>query len=254
MVEIVGSCRVSDIAIRTARISTNPHPLPGPDAEVVKGSRRKYTDNEAVAHMKRMLGAGKECQASLINYRKGGTPFINLVTIVPIPWDSDEIVYHVGFQVDLVEQPNAILRNMRDGSYQVNYTVVNNPQPSLKTASSKALIEPPSVKTIGLKQELLDLIGPVRANAAAAIGGEEAGKTEWLKYVLEETDGELILYTVPSVLDSPVFPFQTLCMCCLSKDSSITYRLVSLVFWNTSQRIYSTNIFRISVTRLTLCR
>ncbi|KAJ9119937.1 hypothetical protein QFC24_005420 [Naganishia onofrii] len=162
--------------------------LQSPDAEVVKGSRRKYTDNEAVAHMKRMLGAGKECQASLINYRKGGTPFINLVTIVPIPWDSDEIVYHVGFQVDLVEQPNAILRNMRDGSYQVNYTVVNNPQPSLKTASSKALIEPPSVKTIGLKQELLDLIGPVRANAAAAIGGEEAGKTEWLKYVLEETD------------------------------------------------------------------
>lgn len=140
--------------------------------------------------MKRMLGAGKECQASLINYRKGGTPFINLVTIVPIPWDSDEIVYHVGFQVDLVEQPNAILRNMRDGSYQVNYTVVNNPQPSLKTAPSKALIEPPSVKTIGLKQEQLDLIGPVRANAAAAIGGEEAGKSEWLKYVLEETDGE----------------------------------------------------------------
>ena len=162
----------------------------GPDGEIVKGSRRKYTDNEAVAHMKRMLGAGKECQASLINYRKGGTPFINLVTIVPIPWDTDEIVYHVGFQVDLVEQPNAILRNMRDGSYQVNYTVVNNPQPSLKPAPAKAIIEPPSVKTIGLKQEMLDLIGPTRANAAAAVGGEEAGKAEWLKFVLEEADGE----------------------------------------------------------------
>ncbi|KAJ9098958.1 hypothetical protein QFC19_006182 [Naganishia cerealis] len=162
--------------------------LQSPDAEVVKGSRRKYTDNEAVAHMKRMLGAGKECQASLINYRKGGTPFINLVTIVPIPWDTDEIVYHVGFQVDLVEQPNAILRNMRDGSYQVNYTVMNNPQPSLKTLPPKALIEPPSIKTIGLKQEQLDLIGPMRANAAAAIGGEDAGKSEWLKFVLEETD------------------------------------------------------------------
>jgi hypothetical protein len=138
-----------------------------------------------------MLGAGKECQASLINYRKGGTPFINLVTIVPIPWDSDEIVYHVGFQVDLVEQPNAILRNMRDGSYQVNYTVVNNPQPSLKPPPVKTIVEPPSVKTIGLKQELLDLIGPTRAHAAAVIGGEDAGKAEWLKFVLEETDGKL---------------------------------------------------------------
>lgn len=48
--------------------------LQSPDAEVAKGSRRKYTDNVAVAHMKRLLQAGKECQASLINYRKGGTP------------------------------------------------------------------------------------------------------------------------------------------------------------------------------------
>lgn len=190
--EIVGrNCRFLQSELLPGRDLLNQSDLnAGPDGEIVKGSRRKYTDNEAVAHMKRMLGAGKECQASLINYRKGGTPFINLVTIVPIPWDTDEIVYHVGFQVDLVEQPNAILRNMRDGSYQVNYTVVNNPQPSLKPAPAKAIIEPPSVKTIGLKQEMLDLIGPTRANAAAAVGGEEAGKAEWLKFVLEETDGE----------------------------------------------------------------
>lgn len=48
--------------------------LQSPDGEVVKGSRRRYTDNVAVGHMKRLLLAGKECQASLINYRKGGTP------------------------------------------------------------------------------------------------------------------------------------------------------------------------------------
>lgn len=48
--------------------------LQSPDGEVARGSRRKYTDNVAVSHLKRMLLAGKECQASLINYRKGGTP------------------------------------------------------------------------------------------------------------------------------------------------------------------------------------
>ncbi len=48
--------------------------LQSPNGDVVKGSRRKYTDNVAVAHIKRLLSAGKECQASLINYRKGGTP------------------------------------------------------------------------------------------------------------------------------------------------------------------------------------
>jgi hypothetical protein len=70
-----------------------------PDGEVTKGSRRRYTDNVAVSHLQRQLSQGKECQASLINYRKGGVPFINLVTVIPIPWDSDEIVFHVGFQV-----------------------------------------------------------------------------------------------------------------------------------------------------------
>jgi hypothetical protein len=34
------------------------------------------------------------------------------VTIIPITWDTDEIAYFVGFQVDLVEQPNAILEKV----------------------------------------------------------------------------------------------------------------------------------------------
>lgn len=70
-----------------------------PNGEVQKGSRRKFTDNIAVAHLQRQLAQGKECQASLINYKKGGVPFINLVTVVPIPWDTEEIMFHVGFQV-----------------------------------------------------------------------------------------------------------------------------------------------------------
>lgn len=154
--------------------------LQSPDGEVVKGSKRKYTDNIAVAHLKRMLNAGKECQASLINYRRGGIPFINLVTVVPIPWDGTDIVYHVGFQVDLVEQPNAILRNMRDGSYQVNYTVTNPPQPPMR---------PPGREVSGLSQDILEIMGQ-RVNAANFGQGEEGGKMEWLKMVLENSDGE----------------------------------------------------------------
>ncbi|WWC62132.1 uncharacterized protein I303_104723 [Kwoniella dejecticola CBS 10117] len=154
--------------------------LQAPDGEVVKGSKRKYTDNTAVAHLKRMLNAGKECQASLINYRRGGVPFINLVTVVPIPWDGTDIVYHVGFQVDLVEQPNAILRNMRDGSYQVNYTVSNPPEKPLR----------PPVREIGLtglSGEVMEIMGQ-RVNTLASGSGEEAGRMEWLKMVLDNTD------------------------------------------------------------------
>lgn len=154
--------------------------LQSPEGDVVKGSKRKYTDNVAVAHLKRMLNAGKECQASLINYRRGGIPFINLVTVVPIPWEGTDIVYHVGFQVDLVEQPNAILRNMRDGSYQVNYTVTNPPQPTLRLPG-------PQSDVSGLNDDVLDVMGS-RVNHVGFGIGEDSAKMEWYKMVLENAD------------------------------------------------------------------
>ena len=127
-----------------------------------------------------MLNAGKECQASLINYRRGGVPFINLVTVVPIPWEGTDIVYHVGFQVDLVEQPNAILRNMRDGSYQVNYTVTNPPQPPVRPAASRDV-------TQGLHPDIVEILGN-RVNQPGFGQGDDGGKSEWLKMVLENAD------------------------------------------------------------------
>lgn len=96
-------------------------------------------------------------------------------------------MYHVGFQVDLVEQPNAILRNMRDGSYQVNYMVQNNPQPPLKPAA-KPVVEPPPPTSIGISKEMLELLSQ-SAQQAVITGGEEIGKHEWLKLVLSHTDG-----------------------------------------------------------------
>ena len=49
--------------------------------------------------MKKNIVSGKECQVSVVNYRKGGAPFTNLVTVIPITWDTDEVAYYVGFQV-----------------------------------------------------------------------------------------------------------------------------------------------------------
>ncbi|GAA93655.1 uncharacterized protein L969DRAFT_66418 [Mixia osmundae IAM 14324] len=111
--------------------------LQAPSGDVQMGSRRKYTDSNAVYHMRTHVMAGKESQVSIINYRKNGQPFINLITIVPITWDTDEIAYFVGFQVDLVEQPNAILEKLRNGSYVVNYSLLPN-TPFNPTGSSQA--------------------------------------------------------------------------------------------------------------------
>lgn len=148
-------------------------------------------------------------------------PSINLVTVVPIPWDSDEIVYHVGFQVDLVEQPNAILRNMRDGTYQVNYTVLSAPAPPLRPAATKpAAIEHVPTQT-GLTPEILEILGP-KAKAAiySGIHGEDSGKIEWIKCVLDQMDGGSCAQR-DSDRAHPHLP-QTLCWYSPSRASSST--------------------------------
>ncbi|KAG9120996.1 blue light receptor [Ceratobasidium sp. 392] len=56
--------------------------------------------------------------------------------------------YHVGFQVDLVDQPHAILQTMRDGSYIVNYSLQSNPQPALSPGRDKIGLLNPELRRI----------------------------------------------------------------------------------------------------------
>ena len=88
-----------------------------------------HTSREAVNYMRKNIIADKECQVSVINYRKDGSAFINMVSVIPLrggvnntPDEADEVIYHVGFQVDLTEQPKSILSKLKDGSYVVNYS------------------------------------------------------------------------------------------------------------------------------------
>ncbi|KAK4691393.1 hypothetical protein P7C71_g5597, partial [Lecanoromycetidae sp. Uapishka_2] len=82
--------------------------LQAPDGKIQAGVKRKYVDDQSVLRIKNMISQRQETQISLINYRKGGQPFMNLLTMIPITWDTDEVKYYVGFQVDLVEQPASI--------------------------------------------------------------------------------------------------------------------------------------------------
>ena len=90
--------------------------LQGPDGKIKSGVKRKYVDDQSVLRIKKMITARQETQISLINYRKGGQPFMNLLTMIPIRWDTDEVRYYVGFQVDLVEQPSS-LTNKNPGMF-----------------------------------------------------------------------------------------------------------------------------------------
>lgn len=96
--------------------------LQAPDGLVRASQPRHYVDEEAVFKLKRGVEAGEEVQQSLINYRKGGSPFLNLLTLIPVPWGGDSIRFWVGFQIDLVAHPEAITQG-RDQRIQVGYRI-----------------------------------------------------------------------------------------------------------------------------------
>ena len=94
-------------------------------------------------------------QMTLVNYRKGGQAFINLVTVIPVrggvhnmPEEADEIAYHIGFQVDLTEQPTWILDKLWDGGY---YSPTNNGGPASMGHGFSRLTQAQNMTNIGLK-------------------------------------------------------------------------------------------------------
>lgn len=95
--------------------------LQAPDGQVEAGIKREFVEDHAVFNLKKAIAERREIQQSLINYRKGGKPFLNLLTMIPIPWETDELRYYVGFQIDVVECPDAITKHGMGGQLQVNY-------------------------------------------------------------------------------------------------------------------------------------
>lgn len=57
---------------------------------------------------------------------------MNLVSIIPVTWDTDKISYFVGFQVDLGAQPSAF-NHMSDGTFCVNYSQTRDIPPNVRT-------------------------------------------------------------------------------------------------------------------------
>ncbi|KAI8804230.1 hypothetical protein BJ742DRAFT_682244 [Cladochytrium replicatum] len=110
--------------------------LQSPDGIVERGAARKYVDNSVVYNLKRCVDTATECQFVNVNYKKGGQPFVNLITVVPIANDDrTAITYFVGFQVDLMDQSRAILRRLEAQS---------GPQRHTKHLTTKSRHQPPS--------------------------------------------------------------------------------------------------------------
>ena len=91
--------------------------LQGPDGVVQRGMQRKFVDENTAYRLRSTIEERTEIQASIINYRKGGQPFVNLITMIPIRWGGSDYRFYVGFQVDLVETPDAVTRRNPSTSF-----------------------------------------------------------------------------------------------------------------------------------------
>ncbi|KAL7793133.1 blue light photoreceptor BLR1 [Trichoderma ceciliae] len=173
--------------------------LQAPDGKVDAGSRREFVDDGAVFNLKRMIQEGREVQQSLINYRKGGKPFLNLLTMIPIPWDTDEIRYFIGFQIDLVECPDAI-SGQEMGGVKVNYKHSDIGQ-YIWTPPVSNQWEPENGQTLGV-DDVSTLLQQFNPNGLVS----DWHKQSWDKMLLENTDDVvhvislkgLFLYLSPS--------------------------------------------------------
>lgn len=106
---------------------------------------------------------------------------MNLLTMIPISWDTDQVKFFVGFQVDLVEQPNAVTDRNPDGTYSINYQrgmtmpryVMNAPESTVNRSELGQTIPRDDVSAI------LSTIGT---------GESDFAKRMWDKVLLENTD------------------------------------------------------------------
>lgn len=155
--------------------------LQAPDGKVQSGVKRKYVDDRSVLYLKNQINNREEAQLSLINYRKGGQPFMNLLTMIPVPWDTDEFRFFVGFQVDLVEQPHSVAGKNPDGTYSINYQRGQLPSYVLQAPERSNALQADFGQTIG-RDEVTAVL--------ATIGSGEADNVKriWDKVLLENID------------------------------------------------------------------
>ncbi|OTA62423.1 putative vivid protein [Hypoxylon sp. EC38] len=71
--------------------------LQAPGGKVKRHSTRKYVHKDLIKKMRRAVDSNDELAIEVTNFKKNGQRFINLLSIIPVYWDSPTPRYSVGF-------------------------------------------------------------------------------------------------------------------------------------------------------------
>ncbi|KAI1178009.1 PAS domain-containing protein [Nemania sp. FL0916] len=61
------------------------------------GQRSKHVEKSALKAMRRALAAIAEVAVEITNFKKSGERFTNVLTLIPICWDTPAPKYYIGF-------------------------------------------------------------------------------------------------------------------------------------------------------------
>lgn len=73
------------------------------------------TDPKEVAVIRDAVKHGTSCSVRLLNYRKNGSPFWNLLTMTPIKTDDGKVTKYVGVQVDVTSKTEGLSTGDQSG-------------------------------------------------------------------------------------------------------------------------------------------
>ncbi|KAI1369991.1 vivid PAS protein VVD [Xylaria arbuscula] len=71
--------------------------MQAPGGKVRKGSTRSHVEKSVLKKMRRAVESNDELSIEVTNFKKNGQIFTNMLTIIPITWDTDSPRYYVGF-------------------------------------------------------------------------------------------------------------------------------------------------------------
>ncbi|KAL1854462.1 hypothetical protein VTK73DRAFT_8736 [Phialemonium thermophilum] len=72
--------------------------LQSPRGDVLRGSHRDGVDRSTVEKLHEAVEQNVEVQVEIVNFKKGGQRFLNVLTVIPIRWRSSKYNYSIGFQ------------------------------------------------------------------------------------------------------------------------------------------------------------
>ena len=81
------------------------HPPPPVSLDQKQAREVDQVNEVARRELKEKMARRQEAQVKLINFRKDGSSFVNILTVIPILWEDEKAAgkarqYYVGFQYD----------------------------------------------------------------------------------------------------------------------------------------------------------